>query len=728
MKRLALVVLLLPAALTAQEPRKGEPSARTKLPTDYPYQKQLRDFLGSLGVKDFEHGVATPLKAVPADPDPEVQYRHFVMTKMLQPLVGTKRGVPSVNAPARLFLLSAIESPEGVMLPPVWPEPLIAFTHWKYPGNPYYDNRALKLRAFVVCVIHMLMMDDQLDHHPDRGGARSDWFGNQLIIQAQPYPGFKDVLPPAVQKAYEAGLRRMGQRVLDWGPVGEEPNIEVVSAVGLWHVSQAVGDPAFAKECEAYARKLFTDPAHFHPAGFFYDQHGTDMGYQGQTNFFAIWLALASDWPFARAVVEKTHRLRAHLQFPEPTGGYSSPTHFNTRTSSDIDKDQWDWGQARNYAASLVTDEAVHLVPFPTEKELANAAAARAGAFNHQIAENPLGKKGYLKNDDIASNVWKWRLWQSFNFPATMNPGYDYYPKGAYAKRLKLEQENSPWLKSPFLRDENFVRDFAKAFTVARQPSYGAIVHSGPVGLPNLEEGSFKLAGPLGFGGGQLSAFWTPKTGSVLLGRRGGNSWTKAFDLLPEWRTWPLHAISGCKPDGKVFTSARIRQPDVVTDKNRVLVRGVLPLQQFEQGKVLNGRLTFTRTFQLEKDHVRVESELQSTGQDVVAELYETIPIYLTTAPDTPPTAIAFRVGDTWTPATAEYHDKVSAVKLTRHAGTVEIHFDQPQRVKLSPSEWVDTYLSRAKCRNLMIDLLPTQETPVVLKGTRKLAWKISAS
>src|SRR5207248_3260996 len=106
--------------------------------------------------------------------------------KMIQPLVGTKRGVPSINAPARLFLLSKIERPEGVMIPPVWPEPLIAFTQWKYAGNLYLDNRALKLRAFVVCAIHLLMMDDQLEHHPDRGGARSDWFGNQLIIQAQP--------------------------------------------------------------------------------------------------------------------------------------------------------------------------------------------------------------------------------------------------------------------------------------------------------------------------------------------------------------------------------------------------------------------------------------------------------------------------------------------------------------------------------------------------------------
>lgn len=727
MKRICFFLLLLSMPnVSAQEAKKGEPPPRTTLPTDHPYQKQLRAFMAGLTEQDFTHRVVGPLKAVAGETDPEVQYRHFVMTKMIQPLVGTKRGYPSINAPAHLFLLPAIETPEGVKVPPVWPEPLIAFTHWKYEGNPYHDNRALKLRAFVVCTIHMLMMDDQLENHPDRGGARSDWFGNQLIIQAQPYPGFKDVLPPAVQKAYETGLRRMGQRVLEWGPQGEEPNLDITAVVGLWHVSQAVGDAAFSRECEAYGRKLLTDPAYFHPAGFFYDQHGTDMGYQGMTNFFAIWLALASDWPFAREVVEKTHRLRAHLQLPEPGGGYSSPTHFNTRTSSDIAKDQWEWGQARDYAASLATNEAVHLVAFPTDKELAGAGAARAATFNGQIAENPIGTKGPITNEEITSNLWKWRLWQSFNFPATMNPGYDYYPPGAYARRLQLEKENSPWLKSPFLRAEHFVRNFGDAFTVAKQPGYAAIVHSGPVGLPSLEDGNFKFAGPLGFGGGQLSAFWTPATGSVVLGRRGGNSWNKTFDLLPDWRTWPLHAVTGCKPDGKVFTSARIRQPDVVAEKNRVQVRGILPSQQFDQGKVLAGRLTFTRTFQLEKDHVRVATELQATGQDMVAELYETIPIYLTTAAKAPPTAIDFQVAGTWAPATEDYQDKVTAVKLTRYSGAVEIRFDQPQRVKLSPAEWSDTYLSRAKCRNLMIDLLAGQEAPAVLKGTRKVTWKIA--
>ncbi|MSQ96767.1 MAG: hypothetical protein EXR98_19735 [Gemmataceae bacterium] len=712
----------------------GTPGVRSALPDEHPYQKTLRKFLGTLTEKDFTHGITGGLKAVPAGDDPEYLYRTHLLTLMPQPLVGSKRGAPAVNAPSSLFVLANIEKAEGVMIPPVWPEPLVTFTNWQYAGNVYQGNRALKLRAFVTSTIHLTMMDDQLDHHPERGGARADWFGNQLIIMAHPYPGFKDVLPAEVQKAYETGLRRMGQRALDWGPVGEEPNLDMVPVVGLWHVSKAIDDPAFSKDAEAYARRICTDPRHFHAAGFWFDNRGIDMGYQGTTNFFAVWAALASDWPFAKEAVAKSYRLRAHLCLPEPGGTwFVGPSHFNSRTSSDAWGDQWEWGGARDQIASLVTDEAIYLARLPALGELKDAPAKRAFAFNGQIAENPVsGKRGFLKNEELRSNPWKWRLWQSFNFPATVNAGYESYPKGSYARHEKLLQENSPWLKSPFQRDESFVRDFAKVFTVAKFPKQAVIVHSGPVGIPGQEDGTFKFAGPLGFGGGQLSAYWTPATGSVILGRRAGNTWDKTFDKIEDWRTWPIHAVSGCNLDGKVFTSARIREPDVVSDlksdQGTVQVSGMIPIEQLGQGKVLQGRIGYQRTFQIDAGKVRVETRIKAGGQDKLAECYETIPIYLHDAQrqaKSVPTAIAFQVDGQWLPATSEYRDKVAGVKLTRFEGEVRIMFDQLQRVKLSPADWTDSFLSRARCRNLMIDLLEGA-APAVLKGEKVVRYQIS--
>ncbi len=712
----------------------GTQGIRTALPDEHPYQQTLRKFLGALTEKDFTHGVQGGLKTPAPGDNPEQLYRTHLLTLMPQPLVGSKRGAPAVNAPPALFVLANIEHADGVKIPPVWPEPLVTFTNWQYAGNIYQGSRALKLRAFVTSAIHLTMMDDQLDHHPERGGARADWFSNQLIITAQPYPGFKDVLPIDVQKAYESGLRRLGQRVLDWGPVGEEPNLDMVAAVGLWHVSKAINDAAFSKDAEAYARRLFSDPRHIHPAGFWYDNRGIDMGYQGTTNFFAVWAALASDWPFAREAVAKSYRLRAHLCLPEPDGKwFVGPSHFNSRTSSDAWGDQWEWSGARDQFASLVTDEAIYLAKLPAQDDLKGAPAKRAIAFNGQIAENPVnGKGGFLKNEELGSQPWKWRLWQSFNFPATVNAGYEYYPTGSYARHAKLQQQNSPLLRSPFQRDESFVRDFAKAFTVAKFPKHAAIVHSGPVGLPGQEDGVFKFAGPLGFGGGQLSAYWTPATGSVILGRRAGNTWDKTFDKIEDWRIWPIHAISGCNLAGKVFTSARIREPDVVADlkddQGNVQVSGMIPIEQLGQGKVLQGRIGYQRTFQLDAGKVRVETRIRAAGQDKVAECYETIPIYLHDAQrqaKSVPTVIAFQVDGKWLPATSEYHENVAAVKLTRFQGEVGISFDQPQRVKLSPSDWTDTFLSRARCRNVMIDLL-AGAGPTVLKGEKVVRYQIN--
>lgn len=732
MRQLAAYLLLVSLPFQVEAGGRKLPKApdkiRTTLPDQHPYQQVLRKHLASLTEKDFTHGVTEKIQVVPADPDPEFQYRNHLLTLMPQPLVGTKRGAPAVNAPPRLFTLASIERPEGVHTPPVWPEPLIAFVNWKYPGNPYYHNRALKLRAFVKCTIQLVMMDDQLEHHPERGGSRADWFGNQLIILAQPYPGFKDVLPADVQKAYETGLRRMGERVFEWGPEGEEPNLEIVSVLGLWYTSQALRDAAFARAAEAYARRICTDPRFFHQAGFFLDNRGIDVGYQGMTNFFLNGIALASDWPFAKDVVDRCYRLRAHLCLPEPEGGFVGPSHFNSRTSSDAWGDQWEWGGARDHAAALATEHALYLTKALTPEELRNAPARRAGGFQQALGENPVGKGGFLKNEQIDSHLWRWSLWQSFNFPGTINFGHEHYPIGAYQKLHELQKNNSPLLKSPFLREQNFVRDFAKAFTVARQPTYAAIVHSGPIGWPGIEDGTFKFAGPLGFGGGQLSAFWTPDTGAVLLGRRGGNSWDKTFDHVEDWRAWPIHAVSGCKHDGKVFTSARIRQPDVASDvrdnKGSVEVSGVLPHEQLGQGKVLEGRLTCTRTFKLEADAVHIETRLHATGQDKIVELYETLPVFIHAFPKAPQTSVSFQVNGQWQPAATEFVEGVQAIKLSRSKGDVHITFDRPQRLKLG-SAWTDTYLSRAKCQNIQIDLLQGT-TPQVVHGNLALSYRIA--
>jgi hypothetical protein len=144
------------------------------------------------------------------------------------------------------------------------------------------------------------------------------------------------------------------------------------------------------------------------------------------------------------------------------------------------------------------------------------------------------------------------------------------------------------------------------------------------------------------------------------------------------------------------------------------------------QGKVLEGRLTLTRTFKLADKGVALETLLESTGQDVVTELYETIPIYTPESPKDKTATIEFQVNGKWQPATTEAM-KSTAVRVGRNQGHILITFEQPRHVKLSPEVWADTYLSKAKCRNVMIDLLDGQAAPVVLRGERRAAYQITA-
>ncbi len=730
----SIVVLGIAPRVPAADATKATPAAalRTTLPQDHDYQKQIYGYMASLKDADFEHGVTMLPEKAAGSTDPEVQFRNFIFTQMGPPLVGSKRGPPAVNAPARLFTLAAIETPAGVLWPPVYPESLMSLVNWDYPANPYHNNRGLKMRCFVVAAINLLMLDDYLDHTP--ASCRSDFMAHQLIAIGAPYLGFQELLPAEVQGAYQTGLKKLARRIIGWGPKGEEIHHDLIAPLGMWFAIQACEDQVFTKEAEDYARALYTDPRYFHPAGYFLERGGFDAGFAGTCNWFVTGTALASDWPFAKAAIDKAYRLRAHLILPEPNGKWTGPTHFNTRLSSPATIDQWEWGKCRDWCVSLVTDEAAHLVPLPEPEVLVRAAETRYGEFRRQIAENPIRMGNgstetpyvYMKNEEIGSSPWLWRQWRNYNFPVSLNFGHDYYPAGAYARRKKLEQENSPLLKSPFLCEGNFVRDFSKVFTVAKMPGYAAIVHTGAVGDPQLHDVAGQFKGPLGLGGGQLSAFWTPATSSIILGRRAGMTKDKTFDNIEELRQWPIHAVTGYTTDGKPFTSARIIQPEVSSEVSEnggtVTAKGVIPTDQLGLSHILAGKLEYSRTFKIEPDGLRISTHIRGDERDQLAELYETLPVFLRDAglqPDAVPTAIAFQTGGAWQPATDKWHEGVTAVKLTRFDGAVQMTFDTPRRVKLSPADWTDSWFTRAMCRNVMIDLLENKDQA---KGIKEAA------
>lgn len=749
--RLALLAAAAAAAWTAGT------AAGAALPQQHEYQKVLRAYMGTLTEKDFDHGLTNGITVEPCRTDPEYLYRNFVRAGVYQvPLVGSKRGVPAVNNPPSRFLLSSIEGTNAILRPLVYPEALMALAEWDYPGNVYRGNRALKLRCFVTASINLMMLDDYLDKTPS--ACRADWRAYQLVIAGSPYPGFRDLLPPEVQRAYEAGLMRLARRIMEWGPKREEAHLDLIAPLGLWYAARACRDAAFSREVESYARTIYTDPRYFHPAGYWIDHGGLDVGFSGQANVFAIGAALAAGWPFAREAVERVYRLRAHLTLPEPDGTVTGPCAFNVRLSSAAHADQWEFGW-RDRAALMLTDEAACWVKPVAAEALAGAPAAVATEFNRQIAENPV-KSGngsaetpyvYFANAEIPAQPWACPMWPNWQFPVTVNFGYDFYRKGSAAHLAKLERRRSPFLSLPFSRPGTFVRNFDSAFVVARRPAFGVILHTGPVGAQETAADRAVFPGPLGFGGGQLSAFWTPAAGSVILGRRGGMNFDRSYDDLAEWRLWPIHAVSGVTAGGRVFTSARIVSPQpairVAADRATAVVQGSLMAlrtaanpsstpekpRQAMYDEPLDGRLDYARTFTVDDAGVRIETVLSGDGREPLAELCETIPVYLrddAKQASAEPTAIEFEVGGRWTAASDDYREGVTAVRLTRFGAAVRIAFDGPRRVRLSPAVWKDPVpFAFAACRNVMVDLLAGAagpDRPAAVTAPLRLAYEIA--
>ncbi len=285
-----------------------EKAMPAKLPQHHAYQRTLREFMATLKAADFDHGVTEPITMPAKFNDMEELYRNWMLSLDVQPVIGTKRGYPSVSAPPRLFELSAIEGGEQIMVPPIWPGPLSWLATWEFAGNPYREKvaaKALKLRAFVHCAVSIMMLDQQLEFEPTKGGNRADWLSPTLITFAYPYARVKDVLPNHVRDAYEVALKKMGERLLDWDVKREEIKLDMFGVAAIWHVSRALEDAEFADKAEAYARRLLTSDEFVHPAGYFVERGGPDVGYGGIAGYAVQWAALGGDWPFAKQTIDR---------------------------------------------------------------------------------------------------------------------------------------------------------------------------------------------------------------------------------------------------------------------------------------------------------------------------------------------------------------------------------------------------------------------------------------
>lgn len=676
------------------------------LPQDHAYQNTLRAYLQSLRAEDL----AIEIKPFVPDLVPRNNdglCKLWVLSQHIPTISG-------VSAPADQFTLGAIEGGKHVMRPPGDPISLAWLASWDDPMNPYRASLAVKRRALAVAIVDMVMTDGLNERSPGKDwveyglltglregrASHSDCLGGTLIWLAYVHLTCRDALPADARAAYETGLKKLVLRMNEWGPTRLMTDMDLFASVSLAYAAQSTKDPAIENIADAYTHKLYTDPFFFCPAGYWVDIQGYDASYNGISFYFANWAALASKRDDVRAAVNKAYLLKTYLALPEPDGTLIGPAHFSPRTSADSAHDQWGYDH-RNTAGAMLSDDAMYLVDVPSDEKLQAVPQALVASLN--TAAEAGAKTRAVK-------------WSEVHWTGSLNYGFVHYADDFLRRRRAIEKKNNDRLRPPFKRDGTFVKRFGNDFVIAKYANFGAVIHTGPVGIP--EEDWPQRAKwmprdkPFGFSGGSLAAIWTPAGGSILLGRRGGAQGT-TFDRYDEWRLWPIHAVTGQTADGRVFTSGRITNPKVDLDVTeagaKIRAAGAIPRTYAGQGDALTGDIAYERAFTLDAAGVRIKTTINADGRDKLAELCETIPVYIAATPPKEgesPVTIHFKKDGTWSTPSTDYQDKIEAVKVKRFDSEIIIAFTQPQRVKLSPREWSDQYQSRATCRTILIDLL----------------------
>lgn len=677
------VMLFAGAALRAGE----------ALPQKLPYQQQLRKFMATLKAEDFQP-VNQDLTVVPFTGDADERLRLWILS-LQPPAVGRKRNYSSVKIKSSHFTLDTIESAKAILRPPAHPEPLVDLAAWKYPGNPYFESRPLRLRAFVLAALDMIMVENLLESGDEAARPNQNQLAGAIGRFAYVYPGIRDVVPGEAREAYRAGLKKLVQRALDQGPTAVTPKTQGMftwAAPGLFLAAKVLNDAEITRRVDVYARSIFTEEPFFRGAGYF-PNGGTLDSFNGISTYFAVWGALATEAPFAREAITRVYSLRSHLTLPEPDGTLLGPSHMASLTSAESAHEQWNWPM-RTWGAALIADDAACLTKMPDEADLEKAPALVVGEINAQLHELSWAPGG------LDPAPWKFQAGGTL-----VNFAYQYYPRGYHARRSALEKQSQS-AQLPVLREDSYIRRFKDEFVIEKSPLHAAIVHVGPIADPSNPHPVY------GFGGGALSAFWTRATGSVILGRGIGAYSPQYKNTLEQWRSLPSHAVSGITSDSTVFTSAHLVTPATTIETGvksyTVTAHGRIPSFRHDAATKLSGKIDYTRKFESSPGGVRVTTTIQADGKDKIAELYEAVPVYLREAGSqakVTPTTIEIGGEGKWTSATDAFTDKVRTVRLTRFGASVTITFDRPCRVKLAPV-WADSYQTRSACRNLLIDLL----------------------
>lgn len=731
-------------------PVAGQTAPAVTLPKARPWHQELHRFLANCTEAD----VAIDLAA----PGPRVDYARASAETAYRDWIGwaatDRPDATTLRAQARWFTLHGIEG-GGTVRCFSTPEAAAWWSQFDAPGNPFVGQRGAKMRAVVMAAVDMLMLDRA--HDADAAIRRSDFLGANMGTWAYAFLQARDVLPPEAVAGFRQGLLHHLAKLEKWGPTDINSNMDTKTLWAVVLLDACFDEPDVRRRAVAVARRcLFGEATRtiddadgrqgiFHRAGYVGEMDGPETTYNGIALLNVLHATLACrgqpEWDaLLPEVARRMSRFKAFNAFPDPDGHYDGPSSWAKRTadSTVFDQRSRSW---RDVAAAMVSDDALYLLvstrgrsnPYPggffdkrwLTAEITNRVQRSAAALRQPAGDEP--------------PPWKENHW-----PQDLPYTWDYYVPGSHAKFTELASRQDERLLPPFSRPEDFNVQFDHDFWTVKQDGWGFQVES----LASMGRG-YEDAG---LAGGGLTEFWTHDAGTVIRGKARGKN-AKQKDDWSVVDNWAAHHVWGRMPNGKPFSSGRVRRTAVNYDRDAdtgtVTVTAEFgapknPLADPENG--LRAPIRYERRFELLANGLRVTTTVTFDPRSPPRELWESLPINLANASfqkDVPPTRMALAIGDRWRrlaeagtmapPRGAsepeprvQRGDVVAGVRglfLRRFAGGVVIEFDGDRRVRVHPEIWQTDYQTKDTIQVVAIDLLNGPESADA--GRRSIAFTL---
>lgn len=719
-----------------------------RLPQDYPYQRTIYNWMGTLKLSD----VTIPSAGLKWDGT----YRSTTELANLWKETSL-RGVTNPVSPGGVILAQAkwfvlndgagagVEG-SGVVRNARYPNNAAYWYQRSLPlagggeGNPFYQNEGLCNRVLVTTAIDLMLSDYWQEKGENPWGtsvwAKSDprFLGGLLNSWAYSYGVCKEVIPSDVRLAFEEGLERMALKLNESSPNRNTPNMQtrVVSAMAILY--NAVEDPGLRDLSLRTARKFMfgyedgvLEKNHRFPQSLFYPAGYVQEGYSPETTYNGVSLYHLAEarahtwgdpnWDFMDEPLRRMSDFRSYQLFPDPNGYVDGPSAYAGRTGGSWSRLQanmpWrDIAIAAGYEEGRMFSEPIPAVDGMVSKIKSTLLGSRMASEFAEVNKHTVPP--FAIDHD--------HHWPSYT-PYTGPDGW--YDELRAATLAKDQSFRLPFDRAGFYFNRSFADDFWSYKDTDGQREFGFFVET------EADGGTYN-----GYRGGSLQAFWIKDAGTVILGRQNKASDERVWSELD---TWGTNHVWGRSSTGRFSTAVEVKRT-VSYDLNGVVptvkVSGDLTGDTQEVPHSINVETEFAAL----ANGIRITHNLSPSQSTQINELWATLPVYLRNCEvptnrgfqcKVPDTQIEYWTGKAWQPVgtTPVVTERLRLGRDWEHGlKYAYVVLGTPRPVKLSASVWEQEYQDKSRLRNVHISLIDNPGNARPMPSNVSVSYSITTS